>query len=106
MPTKGTYQIVGTPEKKVSHGNRPVTSPSSNPKSGQFQMVGTQQAIGRTPVHSPSANPPSGQFQIIGTEKPMSRAAVKGWPQPPGTPMSPVAVDASNNAAQRGGKRK
>jgi hypothetical protein len=100
---KGQYQIVGD-EQKLSH--KPVSSPSANPKSGQSQLVGDSVSLSRTPVQSPSANPRSGQFDLVGDTVSLNRTPVKGWGSAANLPMSERAIQQSNTAAGKGGKKK
>jgi hypothetical protein len=97
------YQIVGTEERL---GKTAIPSPSANPKSGEFQYVGDCEEFSRKPIHSPSANPREGSYQIMGSEIPISRTAVKGWGNAASLTMSPASLDQSNNAAQRKGRRR
>jgi hypothetical protein len=100
----GKFQIVGT-EKKVNQ--RPsFESPSSDPKSGMFQMVGTTQPMSRKSVHSPSSNPRSGQYQIIGDETKMSRKPVEGYGSAYDLEMSRPSLRENDNSSQRGGRKK
>lgn len=98
------YEIVGT-ETPLS-GGKGIDSPSSDPRSGQFEMVGTHTHMSRKPIMSPSANPPEGSYEIMGTEVSLSRKAVKGWGDAAKLTMSPAMLEASNNAAERKGRRK
>ena len=104
MATKkaGRYpaQIIGT-EQKLSR--TPETSPSADPKSGQFQMVGTRVDLSRTPTPSPTSNPKSGEFQLVGTQVSLNKTAVHGIVGVQQTPNSPVVLRQSNNAAERKG---
>lgn len=104
MPKNTRYEIVGT-EQPMNSG-KGIDSPSADPKSGSWQDVGTSVSMGRKSIHSPSANPPEGSYDIIGDQAKLSRTAVKGWGDAAKLTMSPVAIDQSNNAAQRKGRRK
>lgn len=80
-------------------GQRPVESPSANPKGGQMQITGDQVKLGRNPVASPSANPAGGEKQLVGDQAPLNRNVVKGWGSAAKLPMSPRAIAQSKGKA-------
>jgi|SRR5579872_1713436 len=103
MARSGRYQIVGDEQ---ALGKSPVGSPSSNPRSGKFQMVGDAIRMSQSPVHSPSSNPRSGKFDLVGDCASLNHAAVKGLTGKSSITLSHAAMAQSSNAAERGGKRK
>lgn len=102
MPSKA-FETVGT---KQELSNRPVASPSANPKSGAFQTVGDAIPLSRKSIQSPSANPKSGTFQMVGTDVPLSRKPIKEWNSLDKLPYSERAIQQSNTAAGGKGKKK
>lgn len=82
---------------KVELGKKPVSSPSANPSSGEFQTgSGEKVQMSRTPVQSPSANPKSGEFQTAcGESVQMSRTPQKGWGSAGNLPMSERSIQQS-----------
>jgi len=100
MPSKN-FDTIGTQQ---GLGTKPVSSPSSNPRSGQFEPIGTEASLGRKPIASPSANPKSGAFQTIGEQSPLNRAPHKVWNSNDRIPFSERAVAQSQISGK--GKRK
>lgn len=96
-------QVVGT-EEKLSQSPA-HSSPSSDPRSGQFQMVGTNVPMGHKGITSPSANPRGGMTQVVGTEAMLSRSPVKGWGNAASLTMSDQAHAQSRTAAGEGGRK-
>jgi hypothetical protein len=103
MADRDRWEIIGTEQPL---GRRAVSSPSSDPRGGEWQKVGDEIDFSRRSIHSPSANPPQGTYQIMGQQIPISRTAVKGWGNAASLTMSPTCLDQSNNAAQRKGRRR
>lgn len=97
------WEMVGTEQPL---GTGPEGSPSSNPKSGQFQLMGDNVSMSHTSIQSPSSNPPQGSYQIIGSETPMNRTPVKGWGNAAHLVMSDRAILQSKTAAGGAGKKK
>jgi len=97
----GQFQMVGD-QKAI--GKRPIASPSSDPRSGQFQIPGDQAKLSRKSHQSPSSNPRSAQFQLVGDQTPLPRGFVKGWGNAAKLPLSDRAKKQSSTAAG-GGKR-
>lgn len=102
MPSKN-FEMIGT---RQDLGKKPISSPSSNPRSGEFMTIGTEVSLGRKPIASPSSNPKSGQFEMIGTEAPLNRTPQKVWNINDKIPFSERAIAQSQNAASGKGKRK
>lgn len=103
MASRGRFQIIGD-ESRL--GKTPISSPSADPRSGQFQIVGDKSRLGTSPVASPSANPRSGKFDLVGTGVHMPASAVKGLTGKMHVTLSNRAYAQSNNAAERGGRKK
>lgn len=81
---------------KVELGKKPVSSPSANPRSGEFQTGGSETVqMSRTPVQSPSANPKSGEFQLQGEKVELNRTPQKGWGSAGNLPMSERSIQQS-----------
>lgn len=91
-------KIVGT-EQPLSKS--PVSSPSADPASGQFQVVGTEVPLSRNPIASPSSNPSSGEFQAMGCQAPLNRNPVKGWGSAANLPMSERSVAQSKGSGKK-----
>ena len=104
MAKNSRWEILGT-ETPVSQ-NPPVASPSSDPRSGQFQMTGDAIRMGRGSVQSPSANPKEGSRDIMGDQTSMSRNPVKGWGNAAHLTMSDRAHQQSKTAAGGGGRKR
>ena len=104
MAKGSRYQIVGT-ELPISQ-SPDVPSPSSDPRSGQFQMVGTNVSMGRKSIQSPSSNPRGGTSQIVGDQIPLNRTPVKGWGDAASLVMSRRSHEQSKTAAGGGGRKK
>jgi hypothetical protein len=102
----GQFQLVGD---QKALGQKPIDSPSANPRSGQFQIPGDEKKMNHSKsVQSPSANPRSAQFQIPGDQVALNRAPVKGWASAAKLAMSDRALKQSQTAAGGGrgkGKR-
>lgn len=103
MASRGRYQITGDEQRL---GKTPISSPSSNPRSGRFQIIGDKSKLGMSPVASPSANPRSGKFDLVGTAVHMPASAVKGLMGKNHVTLSSRAYAQSQNAAERGGRKK
>lgn len=103
MAKSNRIQVVGT-EKPVSQ-NPPVGSPSSDPRSGKWQLMGTTVPMGRHSVLSPSANPKQGTYQIVGDETSLNRGPVKGWGNAAHLTMSDRVMTQTKNPVV-GGKSK
>jgi hypothetical protein len=99
----GRYQLTGT---EVTLGKGAHETPESSPRNGKFQLTGTEVNMSRTSIQSTSANPKGGQYQLVGTETPLSRKAIKGLGSADHITMSDRVFKQSDNAAERGGKRK
>lgn len=106
----GKFQLVGDQTTRVPGSrNDVVPSPSSDPRSGEWQKVGTdmQGKMGRNPIYSPSANPKSGTWQLVGDEQSMSRKPVnEAWGSAYKTPMSAESSASDKNAAHQGGRNR
>lgn len=102
MAKNSRYEIVGT-EQPIKQ-SPPVASPSSDPRSGQFELIGDAVRMVHKSVQSPSADPTSGQFQVVGDSISMSRTAVKGWGNAAYLQMSDRAQEQSRTAGTSGGK--
>ena len=104
MPSSKRYEIVGTEE--PLRQSPPVASPSSDPRSGQFQMVGTGVRMSKRSIQSPSSNPRGGMTEIVGDQISLSRTPVKGWGNAAHLQMSDRAHEQSKTAAGGAGSRK
>jgi hypothetical protein len=91
--------VVGT-EQPLSHS--PVSSPSTPPHSGAFQLVGEEVPLNRTPIPSPSTPPHKGEMQIVGETLKLDHTPSKGWGDAANLPMS----ERSHAASAVGGGRK
>lgn len=86
----GQFQLIGdTSQQTLSKRGVGIPSPSADPKSGEWQNIGTQVDMGRNSIPSPSADPKSGEFQKVGDEISMSKSPVNNaWGSAYRTPMS------------------
>ena len=104
VTTRTKTTIIGT-EKALSQSPA-VGSPSANPRSGQFQMVGTAVSMSRNSIQSPSANPKEGTRTLIGDAVKMSRAAVKGWGDAAHMVPSDRAIKMNQTAGVSGSRKR
>lgn len=104
MPSGKRYEIIGTEE--PLRQSPPVGSPSSDPRSGQFQLVGTNLNMSEKSIQSPSSNPRGGETQVIGDEISLSRTPVKGWGNAAHLQMSDRAHEQSKTAAGGAGRKR
>ena len=104
MAKNGRYQLLG--DEIPLNSRSPIASPSSDPRSGTFQLQGDKVRMSQKPIQSPSSNPRSGSFEYESTCVPLSRTPQKGWGSAYNLAMSQRAIDQSKNSVVGGGKRK
>lgn len=104
MPKGSRFEIVGT-EMPLSQAS-PVGSPSADPRSGEFQLIGTNTRMSERSIQSPSSNPRGGQTQVVGDEISLSRTPVKGWGNAAHLTMSDRAHEQSKTAAGGAGRKR
>lgn len=97
---KGKFDLIGTREGLSE--NPPVSSPSANPKSGTWQLMGTSVSMSKKEIPSPSSNPKEGIRTLIGDTAPLSRKPIYGMGNADTITMSTASHKENNNAAERG----
>lgn len=104
MPRSNRYEIIGTEE--PLRQSPPVGSPSSDPRSGQFQLMGDGVRMSERSIQSPSSNPRGGMTELVGDTTTMSRTPVKGWGNAAHLEMSDRAHEQSKTSAGGGGRKR